>query len=191
MEDRAPVRVQLRRIKGWKMPAGTIVCSRPNKFSNPFAHRTYEALARVPAADLVTPWEYEDRVSGDGADHAMHWPNGDVTQHRIRYMTLEECVASHRRALIAPMQRTGGRLFHRKTRTIITISMVRDELAGRDLACWCALDKPCHVDTLLWVANAPLDEVRAAAEAEYELIKASAERVAALHPDRTTAAVPA
>lgn len=24
-----------------------------------------------------------------------------------------------------------------------------DELKGKDLACWCPLDKPCHVDVLL------------------------------------------
>lgn len=33
------------------------------------------------------------------------------------------------------------------------VAMVRAELAGRDLACWCALDVPCHVDVLLEVAN--------------------------------------
>lgn len=30
---------------------------------------------------------------------------------------------------------------------------VRSELAGRDLACWCRLDQPCHADVLLVVAN--------------------------------------
>lgn len=30
---------------------------------------------------------------------------------------------------------------------------VRAELAGRDLACWCPLDQPCHADVLLEVAN--------------------------------------
>lgn len=28
-----------------------------------------------------------------------------------------------------------------------------DELRGKNLACWCALDKPCHADVLLRVAN--------------------------------------
>jgi len=28
------------------------------------------------------------------------------------------------------------------------------ELRGKDLACWCPLDKPCHADVLLRVANA-------------------------------------
>jgi len=30
---------------------------------------------------------------------------------------------------------------------------VRAELAGRDLACWCPLDQPCHADVLLELAN--------------------------------------
>ena len=29
------------------------------------------------------------------------------------------------------------------------------ELAGRDLACWCPLDQPCHADALLELANGP------------------------------------
>lgn len=29
------------------------------------------------------------------------------------------------------------------------IARARVELAGRDLACWCALDQPCHADELL------------------------------------------
>lgn len=27
------------------------------------------------------------------------------------------------------------------------------ELRGKDLACWCALDQPCHADVLLEIAN--------------------------------------
>src|SRR5690349_2610258 len=30
---------------------------------------------------------------------------------------------------------------------------VRRELAGKDLACWCRLDGPCHADVLLELAN--------------------------------------
>lgn len=39
-----------------------------------------------------------------------------------------------------------------------TVDDVRRELAGRDLACWCPLDGPCHADVLLRLANAPVDE---------------------------------
>ena len=30
---------------------------------------------------------------------------------------------------------------------------IRTELRGRDLACWCPLDRPCHADVLLEIAN--------------------------------------
>lgn len=39
-----------------------------------------------------------------------------------------------------------------------TMALLRslDELRGKDLACWCALDgKPCHADVLLVLANNP------------------------------------
>lgn len=43
------------------------------------------------------------------------------------------------------MDYTAGILF-RKT--------VKLELRGKDLACWCPLDGPCHADVLLEIANA-------------------------------------
>lgn len=33
------------------------------------------------------------------------------------------------------------------------IEAIRAELAGKDLACWCPLDAPCHADVLLELAN--------------------------------------
>lgn len=30
---------------------------------------------------------------------------------------------------------------------------IREELAGKVLACWCPLDRPCHADLLLEIAN--------------------------------------
>lgn len=30
---------------------------------------------------------------------------------------------------------------------------IKCELRGKDLACWCPLDKECHADTLLEIAN--------------------------------------
>jgi len=30
---------------------------------------------------------------------------------------------------------------------------IRHCLHDKDLACWCALDQPCHADVLLWIAN--------------------------------------
>jgi hypothetical protein len=33
------------------------------------------------------------------------------------------------------------------------VEAARRELRGRDLACWCPEDGPCHADTLIEVAN--------------------------------------
>ena len=30
---------------------------------------------------------------------------------------------------------------------------IQAELGGKDLACWCPLDQPCHADVLLEIAN--------------------------------------
>jgi hypothetical protein len=50
-------------------------------------------------------------------------------------------VASYRRALEAGDPRIPAR------------EEIRAALRGKDLACWCALDGPCHADVLLDVAN--------------------------------------
>jgi hypothetical protein len=38
-------------------------------------------------------------------------------------------------------------------RLAVTVEDAKRELRGRDLACYCALDEPCHADVLLAVAN--------------------------------------
>jgi hypothetical protein len=40
-------------------------------------------------------------------------------------------------------------------RSVIDVERIKAELRGKDLACWCPLDKPCHADVLLEIANAP------------------------------------
>ena len=40
-------------------------------------------------------------------------------------------------------------------RLAISVDDVKRELRGRDLACYCPLDQPCHADVLLTIANEP------------------------------------
>lgn len=37
---------------------------------------------------------------------------------------------------------------------------IQGALRGKDLACWCPLDQPCHADVLLEIANAGADAAR-------------------------------
>jgi hypothetical protein len=34
-----------------------------------------------------------------------------------------------------------------------SVEEIRQDLAGKNLACWCPLDRPCHADVLLAIAN--------------------------------------
>jgi len=62
-----------------------------------------------------------------------------------------------------PDRRTAVQLFERAFRrgdltrddpnSPFTPEAIRAELRGKNLACWCALDEPCHADVLLAMAN--------------------------------------
>lgn len=53
-----PQRIQLSRRKGWRMPANTVVVSRPSKWGNPWT-----TSERFGAADVVA--FYESWMTGD------------------------------------------------------------------------------------------------------------------------------
>lgn len=36
------------------------------------------------------------------------------------------------------------------------VAAIQRDLRGRDLACWCKPDQPCHADVLLAIANRPI-----------------------------------
>ena len=102
-----PVRIQLKRTKGWRMPENTVKVDRSTKWGNQIVVGSDRGIGyrRWTAADAVEMYreemEYEisDRASGD-----------------------------------APLDLS--------------------PLRGKNLACWCALDQPCHADVLLELANA-------------------------------------
>lgn len=144
-----PKRLQLQRTAGWRKPAGAVVVARPSKWGNPFRYRTYQALARCPALD-GSPWEYEGRISAHGALHDYHHPDGHVTTHRIRYMTITECVELYHRCIVSPTNQL--HIYQGPRKPWLTQDDVQRELAGLDLCCWCQLGKACHGDVLLALA---------------------------------------
>jgi hypothetical protein len=144
-----PKRIQRQRTKGWRMPEGSVYVGRPTKWGNPFGYRTPSGLARVPALD-GSAWEYESRISADGMRHDYFHPDGRVTERHVRYMTRTECVELFDRALVDAPQDIGLWTGHGKR---LRMADARRELVGKDLACWCPLSEPCHVDVLLRIAN--------------------------------------
>jgi hypothetical protein len=45
--------------------------------------------------------------------------------------------------------------YRKRAAGMLGIGVDFSELRGKDLACWCPLDQPCHADVLLEIANAP------------------------------------
>ncbi len=99
-----PIRVQRKRIKGWKMPENTVSVTRPHKWGNPFK-------------------------VGDKIRDPM---TGEVIK---TLKDIEDVLSWYRNYL--------------NYRQIDT-----SELRGKNLACFCKLDQPCHADVLLELANA-------------------------------------
>ena len=101
-----PVRIQLSRRKGWRMPPNTMKVDRTTKWGNPFV----------------------------------------VGKHGTR----AECVEYFGYMLNGYICLTEGdpdeQIAYRKM-------VIRDraELKGKNLACWCPLNAPCHADLLLQV----------------------------------------
>lgn len=159
----APRRIQLRRVKGWRLhdiSPDAIVVARPSKWGNPFAYRCDSrglVRYRPNAPESV---DYEGRISKNGMRHDYWDPDGTVTEYWVRYATRDEIVALFRRTLLNP---TAGMISAWPSRNgrfaRFTVDEARHELAGHDLACWCRLEDehghrvPCHADVLLEIAN--------------------------------------
>lgn len=94
-----PVRIQRKRTKGFKLPAGCVYVGRPTRWGNP----------------------YKVAIVGDATT----------------------CVALYREHF---WLKRGRWMFDASDLDV-------RELRGKDLACWCRLDQPCHADVLLEIAN--------------------------------------
>lgn len=117
-----PVRVQLSRAKGWRLPPNTVVVSRPSRHGNPFR---------------VVPW-------GRFWGVLRAFQLGDTGASVAGFDELFE--ASE------PARAVAVRLY----RDALGDGRLKPDLAslrGKNLACWCPLDQPCHADVLLELAN--------------------------------------
>ena len=145
--SRSPVRTRRSRAAGSKMTGR--YCGRtvghPNDFGNPWrVVRTTELppateLGSVPGRIRSTPTEL--------LPWAVVGPTGpEGIYFRTKNEAAAYAVALYQRAL-------------RHGQLPYTAAQVREQLAGLDLSCYCALDAPCHVDVLLEVANLVPDRV--------------------------------
>lgn len=118
------VRIQRKRSRGWKMPPNTVSVTRPGKYGNPFYIINEEGF----------PW------ITDARDPSMPVCNHDAEQ-LLGIMHGHLMWDAARKGVVALFrQQCCDRSF--------------SELRGKNLACWCPLDQPCHADVILELANA-------------------------------------
>jgi len=120
-----PKRIQRKRTKGWKMPEGAIYVGRPTKWGNPFYH-----AARFVGIETALSCYKECAEGIFDPSHFKTMPDGPF---HVACVDAEDWIAQFRDGPAEEIKR---------------------ELRGKDLACWCAADQPCHADVLLEIANA-------------------------------------
>lgn len=118
-----PKRIQLSRKKGWRKPENTVVVSRPSKWGNPY---------KVGGEIVIRSYEDESLFINVSRQTARISPRIAVLLYQHLWLT-SWSIGDF------PMNRPGPGAI--------------DELRGKNLACWCPLDQPCHADVLLELAN--------------------------------------
>jgi hypothetical protein len=135
-----PQRIQRKRTKGWRMPENTIYVGRPTQFGNPF--EAYKC-------DCCGYWDVRDE---NGVTYLVDHPYARRPEVRADRRTWTSKQEAHREAVrLYAHEATywfGGRINNDPD----FADAVRG-LRGKDLACWCTLDQPCHADVLLKLAN--------------------------------------
>ena len=121
-----PERIQRQRTAGWRMPEGAVYVGRPTKWGNPWRI--------IPVRDHWYPF-------GDAAD-VIHEDSKNTIGRFERITRTPGTGAPH-----------WARHAYQRDLSDELLLAARRELAGKDLACWCHLDQPCHADVLLEFAN--------------------------------------
>jgi len=126
-----PKRIQRKRSKGWRMPENTQYVGRGTKWGNPL--KVVRDHPKDPFGMIVV-LAFEDETRwintgfyGDEKDVVLHYSNMiQGKQFKESYLQVWSDYLS---------------------------KLDFSELKGKDLACWCPLDKPCHADVLIEFIN--------------------------------------
>lgn len=129
-----PQRIQRKRTKGWKMPPGAVYVGRPTEWGNPF----------VNLQDIT--YYYSERRAKQGLSPLVY----------CCHKSTKDAVQLYEEGIKSPAKL--GRFIGGYDGQILNryFSHIRNNLyllMDHDLACWCALDEPCHADVLLKLAN--------------------------------------
>lgn len=124
-------RIQRKRTKGWRKPEGAVYVGRGSRYGNPF--RIYKG-------------------------HTSVGPMWHVAVNTWGHIAAEECIHGYVTSS-NPLKPNAVVILYRnmlEVRHMDDPDRLREwlsPLVGRDLMCWCPLERPCHADVLLEIAN--------------------------------------
>lgn len=125
--DPKPKRIQRKRTRGWKMPEGVVSVDRATIFGNPYRVTRVKFIPTTAHPEAGEEWHV------DAMDGTIY------------------CFKTKREALEAAVKLFRFNVYSEHNG--VYRDAVKLELRGKDLACWCPLDQPCHADVLLEIAN--------------------------------------
>ena len=143
MNDR-PKRVQMSRQRPWRQDhPDAVIVARPSRWGNWYRVTTlrkrYEGNQRyLDALPDPDAWIVE-HVDKRGMRTGAQWGGFADRAEAVAF-----AVDLHARSMRATRLDLDGIHHHEH---------YLSELRGKDLACWCPLDQPCHADVLLELAN--------------------------------------
>lgn len=126
-----PQRIQRKRTKGWRMPQGAAYVGRGSRWGNPFHVHNGHSIVGPSWSDARDNWGCVTAANVTSAYITQSEPMGPADS------------IGHFKMLTSVRQRD------ERERMEQWLSPLR----GKDLACWCPLDQPCHADVLLELAN--------------------------------------
>jgi hypothetical protein len=113
-------RIQRKRIKGWKMPENAKYVGRPTKWGNPFKLSPDGCILYYNSERLIdSQW--------------CNWSENGGFE-------IKDVVGLYKQWLDGKLQ---------KEHPYLPKPPSIEELKGKDLACFCSLSSPCHVDAIL------------------------------------------
>ena len=128
----APVRLRLSRAKGFDLQSHSL------------------AVNGLPAVNCARPGKW-------GNPFACHHPGSSLEKAmdaKLAVQSFRSLIEKQGAWSPIPLPWPKGKIPAHWT----TLADVQRELRGKNVACWCALDAPCHADVLLELANRPICE---------------------------------
>jgi hypothetical protein len=131
-----PQRIQRRRTKGWRMPAGAVYVGRGSKWGNPYrVGQCGELIWLEMTLDELLVFDFAPRKEViDGHEMTVRPVPPNTIRKFPAALTIDDVLRMYR-----------GHLLDK--------GLNARELRGKDLVCWCRLDQRCHADVLLDLAN--------------------------------------